>query len=319
MFDEAQVQQSAEKVCRVPDSFREFRIDPGDAERRFAIKESLLAELLDLGLPYRRQGGECHFDFHDLLNISLDLRLPGVQWRFMRLWPRSLRTARRNGNVPYRFTVRAACPLIGHLGPCDFKVNQKFEENTRLKTISARVFQFQGNLVSEAYDFGDSIEPIIAEARRLQFHAMPNPANYDMKFLNDSGLATCQSAAVWLTQVAARHGIDARPANGLFVSVPYSVQHVWLEIRVGDEWKHADPFFLNSLARWELIRLADWPLTRSPQFAVFPMASGVLLDEPLIWDAGSPAHWGAIETTVISGAAGSSIEWADDELGTCAG
>jgi hypothetical protein len=313
MLANDQFQQSLEKVCRVPDRYREFNIDANDADRRFAIKGSLLAALLDLGLPHARKGGELCFDNYDLMNISLDLRLLGVQWRFMRLWPRSLSSARRRGNVPYQFTLRVACPHPGHLGPCDYKLNPKFDDSIEIEEISPQALQFQGNLVSEAYDFGNSIDPIIAEACRLQFHVLPNAASYDMEFLNDSGLATCQSAAIWLIQVGARHGIVARPAMGLFVSVPYSVQHVWLEISTREGWKQADPFFLNSLARWGLIQLSDWPLSCSPQFAIFRIAPDVLLDEPLILHRGNRAHWGAVATAVVPGVADAATGSAEND------
>lgn len=301
MTREDQVQQSVRKVCLVPDRYREFCINVIDAERRFAVKGPLLAELLDLGLPHRRKGDQLYLDNYDLLNISLDLRLPGVQWRFMQLWARSLNFALRNRNAAYKFTIRASCPEPGHAGPCDFKLNPKFDDKIKVERISKQKFEFQGRPISDSYDFGDSIEPIITEACRLQFHALPNELSYDMGFLNDSGLASCQSATLWLAQFATRHGIVARPAMGLFVSVPYSPQHIWLEIRVDDEWKHADPFFLNSLARWGLIRLSDWPLSRSPRFAIFHLASDILLEGPLVWHQDDFAHWGAVATTVVPG------------------
>jgi hypothetical protein len=296
MIDEGQAKQSIHKILRVPGKFRDFRIDVNDAGRRYAVKEPLLALLLDLGLPHISKEGHLYFDEHDLYNICLDLRLPGVQWRFMRLWPRFLNRARQDPGAAYEFTVRAACPQPGHADPCDFRFNPEMNRNLRVEQVSPQEFQFQGIPVSEAYDFGTSIEPVITEACRLQFHSLPSELAYDMKFLNESSLASCQSAALWLAEIATRHAIEARPAVGLFVSVPYSVGHVWLEIRVADGWKHADPFFLNTLARWGVIQLSDWPLSRSPQCAVLHLTSGTSLDEPLVWHRGDWGHSGVIAT-----------------------
>jgi hypothetical protein len=214
----------------------------------------------------------------------------------MRLWPRFLNLARQNAGSVYEFTARATCPQPGHAGLCDFRFNSNIKSDLKVDRISRQVFQFLGSPLSGGYDFGESISPIIAEACRLQFYLLPSELTYDMKFLNDSGLATCRSATLWLTQVAARNGIEARPAVGLFVSVPYSVMHVWLEIHVSDGWKHADPFFLNSLARWGVIQLSDWPLSHSPRSAFFRLASGTILDEPLVWHEGDWGHSCTIAT-----------------------
>lgn len=87
------------------------------------MKESLLDLLLDLGLPHVSKGGHLYFDGYDLFNVNVDLRLPGVRWRFMRGWSRFLNLAHQDVNSVYKFTVRTACPRPGHAGPCDFRFN----------------------------------------------------------------------------------------------------------------------------------------------------------------------------------------------------
>lgn len=300
MTEEMQIQQSVDKVCRVPGTYRDFSIDTNDAERRFAVKESLLTALLDFGLPHTANEGQLYFDELDLLNIGNDLRLPNARWRAMRMWPRFLRSTAQRKNSLYKFNIQAECPQPGHAGPCNFKFNPKFESRINAEKVSLQEFQFQDRPLSEMYDFGDSIDPIITEACRLKFHLLPNEMSRDMKFVQDSGLANCQSASVWLAAVGARHGIAVRPATGFFISIPYSLQHVWLEIRVGNEWKHADPFFLNTLVKWGVVQLSDWPLSRSPRSAVLPLGSDMLLDEPMIFHQVASASVGAITTSLIS-------------------
>jgi hypothetical protein len=303
MLEETQIRASVEKVCKVPDKYRDFSVDTSDAERRFAIKAPLLAALLDFGLPHTTNEGQLSFNDYDLLNIGLDLRLPNLHWRFMRLWPRFLSAARKRQDPVYNFTLHFACPEPGHAGSCDFKFNPKFEDKVKAERVSPQTFQFQQRPISEMFDFGDSIEPIIAEACRLKFHVLPGEISSDMKFVRDSGLANCQAASLWLTGVGARYGISVRPATGFFISIPYSVRHAWLEIRVGNEWKHADPFFLNVLAQWGLVQPSDWPLSCSPRSAVLHLASDTLLDEPLIFHRLGWARAGAIVTSLVSSAA----------------
>lgn len=298
MLEEAQIRWSVEKVCLVPGKYRDFSVDTNDAERRFAVKAPLLAALLDFGLPHTINAGQLYFNDYDLLNIGLDLRLPNMQWRFMRLWPRFLNSAIQRKDPTYKFVINFTCPQPGHAGPCDFKFNPEFGRRIKVE-MGGQAFQFHERPISEMYDFGDSIEPIITEARRLRFHVLPDEVSYDMKFVRDSGLANCQSASLWLAEVGARHGISARPATGFFISVPYSVRHVWLEIQVGNEWKHADPFFLNVLAQWGVVQPGDWPLSCSPRSAVLHLASDLLLDEPLVLHQGGWAGGGAIVTSLV--------------------
>jgi hypothetical protein len=303
MPEETQIRQSVEKVCRVPGTYRCFSVDANDAERRFAVKESLLATILDFGLPHASREGQLHFDELDLLNIGNDLRLPNARWRAMRMWPRFLSSTATRKDSLYKFRVHADCPQPGHSGPCDFTFNPKFENKVNPEKAAEQDFQFQARPLSEMYDFGDSIDPIIAEACRLKFHLLPHEMSRDMKFVQDSGLANCQSASVWLAAVGARHGIAVRPAAGFFISIPYSLQHVWLEIQVGNEWKHADPFFLNTLAQWGVVQQSDWPLSRSPRSAVLHLGSDMLLDEPLVLHQVAKASVGTITTSLVSKAA----------------
>jgi hypothetical protein len=300
MIEQSQAGQSIEKILRVPGKYRRFDTSVAHADRIYAVKGALLTLLLDLGLPHVIRGDNLYFDDQDLSNLCMDLKLPGVQWRFMRLWPRFLDLARKDAGKAYEFTVRTTCPRPGHAGPCEYRFNDEFEKNITKLQRSERSFEFRGSPISEDYDFGASIDQIIAEASRLEFHALPTELADDMKFLNDTGLANCQSANRWLSNVAARYGIEARPAVGLFVSVPFSVMHVWLEIRVGDEWKHADPFFLNALARWGIVQPDDWPLSRSPRSVVFHMARGEVASQPLVWHQHDWGHPDSIGTRAVS-------------------
>jgi hypothetical protein len=290
---------SVAKLKRVPDKYREFSCDVDNAARRYSVKGPLLEFLLDLGLPHIGRGDHLLFDSNDLSNVSLDLELPTGHRHSMRLWSRSLYFARKVGKVSYEFTVKAGCPQPGHTGLCDYKFDSRIEEKVKISESPGGIFRFRGHPVDDFFDFGDLIAPLVSEAQRLQFHVLPLELASDMGFLNETGLANCQSATLWLMQVAARHGILIRPAMGLFVSVPYSVRHLWLQISAENEWKHADPFFLNALVRWGVVERGDWPLTQSPRYAVLHLSSELFLRAPLLWHGNEPAPWGTTIMTAL--------------------
>ena len=163
------------------------------------------------------------------------------------------------------------------------------------------IFVLRGRPAADGYDFTDSIAAVVSAAERLRFHFIPADLYSDLRFLQSTGLANCQSAALHLCQVAAEHGLAARPAMGLFVSVPFSVRHVWLEIAADGAWRPADPFFLKTLAEWDVIGAQDCPLSRSPGFPLLRLAASALRDLPLILHNGDPAP---LETSLFTAAAG---------------
>lgn len=279
---------SVERVRRVPDKYKFFLCDTHTAAVRYSIKGPLLEELLDLGMPHIGRGGQIFFDDLDLANISLDLQLNSTYCATQRFWSRSMKRARINANAVYVFKLSCSCPCPGHDGSCRFTIDERIQERIQVKEQSHGVFVIQGSPVSQAYEFGSLIEPMVAAALQLKFHLLPTSLTEDTAFLKESQLANCHSATLHLIEVASKHGVVARTAMGLFISLPQSVRHVWLEILVADEWRHADPFFLSTLIRWGIINERDWPLSRSPDLAVFALSSGQHVHAPIIYHNDEP-------------------------------
>jgi hypothetical protein len=301
LFKEEKAREGLEKIHRVPDKYRSFRCDEEAAARQFHISDTLGEALLDLGLPHIRSGGRIMYDELDLVNIGMDLRLPTVNWSATRLWIKSLRTAQRIGHPVYDFTLKTSCQSPGHAGPCDFRFEPHIEEAFQLKEIAPGMLQFRSSPLLDTYDFGGLLSPLIDEVQTLDFHRVPSVLARDIGFLRETRLAHCQSAALYLIEVAAKQGIDAQFCTGLFISTPFTVPHVWLEIRIDDEWKQADPFFLNTLAQWEVVDPDDWSLSQSPRLAWLRLGSPSGIDTPLIRHMNDPAQLSmAVMTSLVN-------------------
>ena len=290
---------SIAKVNRIPVNYKTHECAVDDAGNRYAVNEQLLADLLDLGLSHTLKDGQLFVEDNDLWTISLDLKLRNPHTRQLKFFTQFLNATKKDGSSTYSFSAPPTCPRPGHAGPCSFEFESSMSRQVRLGGVTPTI-QFAGQPIADAYDFGESIAPLVSEAERLQFYKVPDELASDMKFLAETSLASCRSAALWLLRVAAQHGIDARLARGLFVSVPYSTSHLWLEIRTAGEWRHADPFFLHSLAHWDVVDLSEWPLARTPQHVLLHLASGPA-DQyiPMVWHQGEPLnHWPRAMRTV---------------------
>jgi hypothetical protein len=294
------VRAAVRRTRLVPDGYKSFACDASVAARKFAVTAPLLTALLDFGLSYRDGATGPMLDPLDLTNISTDLQLRNGYWSSTRLWARSLAAARRHSDPHYEFTFSVTCPRPGHAGPCSFSFHPLIEARTGAKQDSAGNFSFLARPVLDRHDFGAAFAPVVAEATRLRFHRLPHELYSDLAFLRDSGLANCQSATLRLLEVAAEHGLTARPVVGLFVSVPFSMRHVWIDVRVEDGWVPADPFFLHTLARWDVVSPADWPVSCSPRLAVVPLASPALMDLPVLLHGDEAAPWGKTVLTRLT-------------------
>jgi hypothetical protein len=275
----------------VPAAYKTFQCDAETAGRVFAVDGQLLSVLLDLGLPHEGKGDDRRFDELDLGNISMHLRLPSGHWLATRRWAKSLRFAQDVGSPSYEFTLKASCPRPGHAGVCDFSISRLVEADFTPDGEAADTYTLRANLPPNAHELAGVLDPVVREARRLHFHQVPAQLSKDIGFVRDTGLAQCRTSTHYLVDVAARHGLTVRPAVGLFASAPFSIWHIWLEVLVDDEWHQADPFFLHTLAEWDVLDTGDWPLSCSPRSAVLRLGSATLMEAPMVTHAEEPAPW----------------------------
>lgn len=262
-----------EKILTIPDEYRWFRVRLPQVAK-YGLQGELLEGLLDGGLPHAGRGSDILFDILDLQNIALNLRTYPY-WHAVRLLGKSLNNAKWIDSDICEIKLDWSCPKPGHQGDCFFSPTQ---EAVRLfgddgwDAANAGGKRIEVHLLDADYYFGDSLLPLVDEARRMEFHKLPDQLAEDLGFLAETGLADCRLATCRLLQVAAEAGLTARPACGFFISV-FPDYHVWPEIQANDDWKAADPFFLNTLREWEVVDPESWPLLRSPRRVLWRMAA----------------------------------------------
>jgi hypothetical protein len=300
MSHESRARFGVEKTLRVPARYKSFNCDADFAARTCGINGQLLDELLDLGIPHEGVGSERRFDRLDLENLSADLRLPSSFWLTARRWAKSLRRALEIGDSQYEFIFKVACPSPGHSGACEFSISPYAEQDFMRDEAEAATYLLRATLKANTHELDGLIDPVIRESRKLHFHKLPPGLSRDIGFTKETDLAHCGPATRYLINVAADHGLVARPAVGIFTSVPFSIRHVWLEFFVANTWLQADPFFLDTLSKWGLIDVKDWPLSCSPLAAMFRLGSTSLMDAPMILHGSSMALW-SIHTRRVRG------------------
>jgi len=277
------------RVLKIPDKYRRFSVSPVAARRVYGISDACLSMLLDLGLPCKGVGEAAAFDPLDLESIALELGLPSSQMAAMRMWARSLKGKKVVEREFCEMTLSLHCPEPGHEGACNFSLGSHLatamgrREPSESDHVVARVA-----MSSEICDFDAPFDVVAEEAQQLIFHRIPGELGHDLGFLRETGLADCRSASRRLVQVAAGVGYSARPACGFFIGAPFPCTHAWFEIRIDERWIAADPFFLNTLHRWNILSHADWPVARSPQCIVWRLQQAHELTMPLARHGNSP-------------------------------
>jgi hypothetical protein len=264
-----------ERINRVPDAYRNFTVAADSAALVFGVKDHLMRALLDSGLPHRRTAGQIMLDRLDLENIGLDLRLVCPHRTAMRWWSRTLQECDRQ-TVPRRqVDVALNCPAPGHPGPCRFWLNPRLVELTddACTRIGPDSYRITLQTKPSIERFGAPFEPLFAEVGNAWFHLLPAELTRDLGFFEETGLADCRLAMHHFARVGQEMGLPVRCAAGIFTVTPYPVTHCWLELRVDDAWVAADPFLINAFHRWGIIDPASWPLNRSPQAVLWPVAN----------------------------------------------
>nr|AKC92669.1 putative MitI transglutaminase [Amycolatopsis sp. SANK 60206] len=275
----------------VGDQYRDFSVVRGDLRHQYGVGDVLAEELLDLGLPHRRSDGELLFDPLDLANVSADLDLECPERVLLRRWSRSLDAGIQNERGTYKIQLNWQCPAPGHDGSCQYSAGPiaaplRPGDPSALFTGDSLVARAEP--LYQAHEFGSSLDEVVAAARSLTFHRIPEAFVDDLGYLADTGLADCRLANLYLRSLAEKAGFEARPAAGLLVGVPFPARHVWFEVRVGDWWQPADPFFLHTLACWGIIRGEQWPLNHSPRNVLVRLATLPTVGGPLIFHDGQP-------------------------------
>ncbi|ADI06243.1 hypothetical protein SBI_03122 [Streptomyces bingchenggensis BCW-1] len=268
MSREQAVKEVLERAARVPDRFRRFEVGAETAARVHRIDGALLDEALDLGLAYEGSGADRRFDDFDLKNLGLGLRIPSPAWLQVRLSAQPF-NAEAVGTVTYR--TRFQGRVAGEALEPSSQLASGVVDGT-LRRMGPDVFEADLHVSAgeNAPDAGEGaadcareLGPVLPEAARLEYYLVPDELRDDVGFVRETRLADCRAGTTYLARVAEDAGAAVRPAGGLLLAGAFPLPHAWLEVRRGDRWLPADPYYLVSMAGYGLLDGERWPPHRS--------------------------------------------------------
>lgn len=276
MSREQAVKEVLERAARVPDRFRRFEVGAETAARVHRIDGALLDEALDLGLAYEGSGADRRFDDFDLKNLGLGLRIPSPAWLQVRLSAQPF-NAEAVATTTYRTRFQ------GRVGGAVLEPSSQLASGVvdgTLRRMGPDVFEADLHVsagenapdadkgadkgVDEgAADCARELGPVLPEAARLEYYLVPDELRDDVGFVRETRLADCRAGTTYLARVAEDAGAAVRPAGGLLLAGAFPLPHAWLEVRRGDRWLPADPYYLISMAGYGLLDGERWPPHRS--------------------------------------------------------
>jgi len=124
---------------------------------------------------------------------------------------------------------------------------------------------------------------LVFAATELTFNHLPAALAADLGFLCETRLADCRH----LVRVGTEAGLTVHPVSGLFLSVPFSNLHSWIEMEAAGRRLTAVPFFLTTRGRWGVLDPAEWPAERCPLGAYWPLGA---YERPLLTHRETPVH-----------------------------
>jgi hypothetical protein len=255
-------EQAVERVRLVPDAHRTYTESVERARRYHGIADSLLRQLLDLGLPHRGMAGDLRLDRLDLENIGLMLMLSCPRRSAMRWWSESFVTA------PWlTFEVELSADVTW------ISDNPQVTDVRPAEVGHTATVRLPGAKVL----FDSPYAELLEHLRTAEFHLIPQSLAGDIGFFRETGLANCSLGSLYLEKVAREMGLRVTVASGLILAAPFSIGHAWVSVLVDGEWLAADPLLLRSCATWGICDPAEWPLNRSPQ--------------AVLWKTSAPRHW----------------------------
>ncbi|WP_229402871.1 transglutaminase domain-containing protein [Micromonospora okii] len=251
-----------QKLRRIPDDAREFRLSTADAAAILRVRPALLDMLVGHGLPTRHLNGIRYFDRHDVTNCALHLGSGAIARAARRFWPAALR--RTHGAARYEVQYQARCPQPGHAPTCDWVlVGPDGLVVERTVRPDEPPFRMTAACVDAWPELPPESHPVLDETRDLEFMMLPTAVRYDVDFIRATGLSDCAGASRLLVQEAVRRGLTARSSYGLIVAPPFAVEHFWAEIAVDGVWVPVDPVLLRAMVTWGGLPSPEWHPYRS--------------------------------------------------------
>jgi hypothetical protein len=262
---EAELLELTEKLCRIPEWAKDFQRSAEWAWLRLRIRVEWLEFMAAHGLPTREVRGKARFDWHDILNVAMQLGQGPVARAARRFWPVALRRA--EGLRPhYQVEYQTRCPEPGHPGDCRYVL--ALPDGEFVTQTIAPGDDRPGTLieVSPQVDYPEvpvALRTALDVSRDLEFMLLPEKIRRDTGFLLASRLADCAGVAVLLSEELTARNIPARTSYGFIVTPPFAVEHYWAEVAVDGVWVPVDPVLIRTMVRWGVLDGAVWHPYRS--------------------------------------------------------
>lgn len=244
-----QIPWLVERLCVVPDEFRNYAVTRDDAARLFGLSAELVDALIAAGLPHGDVGESARFDHLDLTNVAMHLDTLSVQRMAMRMWRNTLRSCRPGD----RFTVQVFAATPAELPQERFTCEVALPSGITEVTINAPT----DPLAIIEFAARGPIPPVppeainlLREAESIDFFILPHKMEARTPDVERYRMGSCRTSAFWIVDELAHVGVEARVMFGLLVAVPYSSVNYWLEVRSRDEWVPVQPVIAASIERW---------------------------------------------------------------------
>lgn len=279
----------------VPEEAREYTFTDDAAAMYFGLDDEALQRLVADGLPCATIDGERRYDSADLHYVGLRLGVAKVYLWTIRSWARALVRFAAQSVTTVSFSYLTQLPdesaaVDGTARvPGGERVAGRFEHN-------AVAAQFEVQLRADWPALGEEMAELLRDIASYEFYGLPTWLREQPDRVRELRMGECEATTRVLLENCRAAGIEARPAHGLLVALPYSLPHAWTEIRVEGTWVPVDPLIVAVLWRFAGLDRDAWPIARSTGAMLARLGDTF---EPLVATGGTPVH-----TTILTSVVG---------------
>jgi transglutaminase-like putative cysteine protease len=279
----------------VPEEAREYTFTDDAATMQFGLDGEALQRLVAEGLPCATVDGERRYDSADLHYVGLRLGVATVYLWTIRAWARALVRFAEQPATSVRFSYLTQLPdgspaVDGTVRvPGGERVAVRFEHNTA-------AVQLEAQLRADWPALGEDVAELLRDVAAYEFYGLPTWLREQPDRVRELRMGECEATTRVLLENCRAAGVEARPAHGLLVALPYSLPHAWTEVRVEGTWVPVDPLIVATLWRFAGLDRDAWPLTRSTGAMLVRLGEAF---EPLATTGETPVH-----TTILTSVVG---------------
>ena len=241
-------------VAHVPPDVRVYDITEESAERVFGLR-GLLPELRARGLPFESHPDGPRYCFSDIHFLGLRVGKRSTYALAIRLWAKTLEIVADRASVTFRVRVIPHDDAVAGAGV------MLTPEGTRDVSIAPGMLatELQIPVVESPNGIPPRVRELLDEVSTLDFFVLPQRTPNRADVVRRIHAGECESISDLLSAEIERLGYEVRIRAGLVLSIPYSITHVWCELRIGDEWIALDPLMLAVMTRFGNLDRRRWP------------------------------------------------------------